>query len=118
MLMTISKVLEKIVYSRVYNYLEANHLLYDSQYGFCTKHSCEQAITELTGKLLQANESALQSATVFLDLSKAFDTLDHEVLLKKLKCYRIWGITNEWFANYLSKQSLVAKVPVNYNKVC
>ena len=60
-----------------------------------------QAITELTGKLLQAKEQSLHSAAIFLDLSKAFDTLNPEVLLAKLYRYGIRGTANDWFRHYL-----------------
>ena len=83
LLITISKVLEKIVNTRVYNFLEENGVLYKSQYGFRNKKSCEQTITELQGHILQAREQGHSSASIFLDLSKAFNTLNHTVLLKK-----------------------------------
>ena len=89
LLMTLSKILKKIIYKRVYNYLDKNNILYESQYGFRNKCSCEQAITELLDHILQAKESNHFSASVFLDLSKAFDTLNHDVLLKKLDRYGI-----------------------------
>ena len=72
--MTLSKILKKINYKRVFNYLDKNNIFY--------KHSCEQAITELLGHILQAKELYHLSASVFLDLSKAFNTLNHDVLLK------------------------------------
>ena len=102
LLITISKLLEKIVYKRVYKFLDDNSILYDSQYGFRSKWSCSQAIAELTGKILQAREDGKKSASIFLDLSKAFDTLDHSVLLKKLDSYGIRGVVNNWFSSYLS----------------
>ena len=101
LLMTISKLLEKIVYKRVYAYLKLNGTLYEHQYGFRMKCSCEQAILDLTRSLLQACNANLNSAALFLDLSKAFDTLNHEVLLAKLERYRIRGIVNKWFGSYL-----------------
>ena len=85
LLMTISKLLKKVIYSRIYKFLEKNNILFESQYGFRTKRSCEQAILELTSHLLHAHNKNLHSIRVFLDLSKAFDTLNHEVLLKKLE---------------------------------
>ena len=92
LLMTISKVPEKIVYARVYGFLETNGILYESQYGFRNKQSCKQAITKLLGHILQAKEVGHSSASIFLDLSNAFDTLNHKVLLKKLNHYGIRGI--------------------------
>ena len=117
LLLTISKLLEKIIYIRTYSYLERNHLLFDSQYGFRSKRSCDQAILELNGKLLQVHENSLHSAVMFLDLSKAFDTLSHSVLLSKMERYGIRGLVNEWFRSYLTNRSLVAKVPVSNNKI-
>ena len=84
LLMTLSKILEKIIDKRIYIYLDNINILYESQYGFCNKRSCKHAITELLGHILQAKELNHHCASVFLDLSKAFNTLNHEVLLRKL----------------------------------
>ena len=102
LLITISKVLEKIVYTWVYKFLQNNKILYNSQYGFRSEHSCEQATLELIGKVIQAKDKDMHAAALFLDLSKAFDTLNHEVLLKKLERYGIRGVCNDWFGDYLS----------------
>ena len=75
LLMTISKLLEKIIYICVYSFLEDHNILYDSQYGFRSKRSCNQAITELTGRLLQAKEQFLQSAAIFFGSVKSLQYL-------------------------------------------
>ena len=117
LLMTISKLLAKIIYTCVYSFLEQQNILYDSQYGFRSRRSCNQAISELTGRLLQAKELSLHSTAIFLDLSKAFDTLSHEVLLAKLDRYDIRGVANDWFRHYLIERTLQAKVPVSSSHV-
>ena len=117
LLITISKVLEKLIYAQVYQYIEKNKILFNSQYSFRNKHSCEQALIELTGEILQAKEWKFKSAALFLDLSKAFDTLDHEILLSKLERYGIWGVCNNWFLSYLSGRSLKANVRTSEHAV-
>ena len=115
LLIMLSKLLEKIMYTGLYRYLETQNLLYPSQYGFRTKRSCEQAIMELVGNILQSKNRNEHCASVFLDLSKAFDTLDHTILLQKLERYGIRGIVLEWFGNYLKDRSLVAKITTGPN---
>ena len=116
LLITISKLLEKVVYRRMYSFLEKYDILFQSQYGFRSNHNCEHAILELSGKILQAREKNEHPICIFLDLSKVFDTLNHQVLLCKLDKIGIRGISNTWFESYLSGHSLVAKVTTSENK--
>ncbi len=112
LLPVISKVLEKIVYKRIYKFLLMKELLYDSQFGFRTHHSTTDAILELVGKILKGYERKDYTLAVFLDLSKAFDTLSHETLLHKLENgFGIRGKALSWFKSYLSDR----KMHVNYN---
>ena len=83
LLITLSKILEKLIHNRVYTYFEENNLLYRSQYGFRTRHSCENAVSELVSVVLKGHESQKSTVVVFIDLSKAFDTLSHSILLQK-----------------------------------
>ena len=78
---------------------------------------CEQAIVELIGYVLQVKNWNERCASVYLDLSKAFDTLDHTILLRKLDKYGVRGIANEWFNDYLGDRSLVAKVMNSPNTI-
>ena len=109
-LITLFKILEKIMYTRLYSFLESKHILYSSQYGFHSKCSCEQAVTELIDYILQSKNHNEHSASVYLDLLKAFDTLDHAILLKKLDCYGIRSIAKDWLENYLNDRSLRTKI--------
>ena len=115
LLMTISKVLEKIMYNKMYGFLSHNNIFFDSQYGFRSKRSCEHAIMEMVGRVLQTKNKGKHSMGVFLDLSKAFDTLDHPVLIAKLERYGIRGNMLDWFKSYLSGRSLVAKISNSTN---
>ena len=109
LLSTISKILEKIVYSRVYEFLDRTGQLYENQYGFRAKHSCEHAIGQALGSIIKGLENNFYSACVLLDLSKAFDTIEHDILLKKLEIYGIRGIPLNWFRSYLSDRTLRVK---------
>ena len=79
LLITISKILEKAVYHRVYNFLVETNQLFCSQYRFCKNHSCDHAVGELVANITKGIEQGKITAAVFLDLSKAFDSL--EILL-------------------------------------
>ena len=113
LLVTMLKILKKIVYKRVINFLNKHEILYKSQYGFHSQRSCEQAVQELLAKILQSQEDGHQTASIFMDLLKAFDTLNHDLLLRKLERYGIRGLSLQWFTSYLNGQTLVAKVPVS-----
>ena len=109
LLMTMSKVLEKLIYSQTYNFFVNTNQLYQSQYGFRKKHSCEHAIQELVGNVLKGFENKKYTCAVFLYLSKAFGTLEHHVLLQKLSRYGIRGIALKWFESYLSCRKINVK---------
>ena len=83
LLLTVSKLLEKIMYNRTDNFLTKYNQIYKSQYGFRTGYSCQDAIAELIGEIARNLDEGLHTIGVFLDLSKAFDTLQHEVLFDK-----------------------------------
>ena len=105
LLPAISKVFEKVVYKQVYNYMNANSLLYKSQYGFREKHSTELAAMEVTDKIFQDVDKKKLPLAIFLDFSKAFDTIDHRILLDKLAYYGITGTALNWFRSYLKDRS-------------
>ena len=122
LLITLSKILEKLIHKRVYNHLEENNLIYNSQYGFRPKHSCENAdscenaVGELLSVILKGQEKNKSTVAVFLDLSKAFDTLSHPVLLQKLERYGIRGVANDWFCSYLAERELRCKLKMRIMK--
>ena len=106
LLLTISKVLEKIMYKRVYRFLNNTNQFYYSQYGFRTGHSCNQAICELIGEIAKNTEKNWTMVCVFLDLSKAFDTLEHSTVIQKLEHYGIKGNALDWFRSYLDNRTI------------
>ena len=109
LLTTISKILEKIIYKRVYSFLQNSGQLYENQYGFHANHSCEHAIGQVVGTIVKALENKQYAASILLDLSKAFDTIKHNILLKKLELYGIRGSALAWFESYLTNRTLRVK---------
>ena len=104
-----SKILERIMYKRLYNHLLHQNILYHKQFGFQQGHSTEHTILQLTDQINDNFEKNYFTLGVFIDLSKVFDTVDHQILISKLKNYRIEGNNLNWFKNYLQnhKQYLI-----------
>ena len=104
LLTSISKVFEKIVFKQMYEYFTSNNLFYDHQYGYRTLHSTELATMEMTDRILLDIDNKKLPISVFLDLSKAFDTLDHDILLQKLQYYGVSDIPLRWLNSYLTER--------------
>jgi len=104
LLPTFSKILERIVYNRLYQYLQTHDILTPAQYGFRKKLSTELAILEAQDRIVKCLAKKEWCIGIFLDLSKAFDTLDHRILLSKLQHIGIRGTTLNWFSSYLSNR--------------
>ena len=101
MLPSISKVFEKAIYSQLFQYLTVNSLLH----GFRAKYSTELALNEMVDRIhSQLDENKIPIA-IFMDLSKAFDTIDHEILITKMEHYGITNLESQWFKSYLSEDT-------------
>jgi retron-type reverse transcriptase len=87
------------------NFLKLRNFFSDSQYGFREQHSTQHALLDIINKLQNNMDNKLFSCGIFIDLKKAFDTVDHDILLCKLKYYGIRGVVNDWFSSYLKNRS-------------
>ena len=101
LLPVVSKIMEKIVHKQICNYLISNNLLFESQHGFRENHSTETAVIELVDYLKFHIDKQHIPISLFLDLSKAFDTIDFDIMLLKLRYLGINGAALEWFNSYL-----------------
>ena len=102
LLSVFNRIFEKTMYRRKMAYLEINGILCDSQYGFREKHSTEHALIDIVNQIQSHFDKGMLSCGVFIDLKKAFDAIDHCILLQKLYHYGIRGIINDWFRSYLT----------------
>ena len=101
----ISKILEKVVLTHLRNHLSSNNLLEICQSAYRKDHSTETAVLSVLDGLLVSADEGLVSLVALLDLSAAFYTLDHTILLQRLEMtYGVRGTVLDWFASYLSER--------------
>ena len=101
---TISKIFEKHVNKHLMNYLNKYNLIHKSQSGFRQKHSCQTALVKLIDQWMSCIDKGDLVGSLFIDFRKAFDVVDHEILMKKLKLYKLSETSLSWFSSYLSER--------------
>ena len=109
-----NRILERLMYKRLVNFIDKYNILFNKQFGFRSGHSTDHAILCILDKMQSSVESGLFSCGVFLDLRKVFDTVNHPILLDKLEHYGIRGVAKEWFSSYLRNR----KQFVSINNTC
>ena len=98
------KILERLLARRIISFLEKHNILYKLQFGFRAGHSTTHALLELLEELYSNLDQDNTCLGIFLDLTKAFDTIDHDILLYKLQRYGFRGKIHNWFASYLQNR--------------
>jgi hypothetical protein len=114
----INKSFEKIIYSRLINYIERSQLLYKYQYGFRKNHSTEHALIELVDQIRLNMDKKQMTCGIFIDLSKAFDTVNHQILLAKLENYGIRGKALDLLKSYLSDRKQYVHIENCKSQIC
>ena len=110
LLSNIDKITEKIMYNRIYRFLDKNHIIYSLQFDFRQQYSTSYALLNLTEAIMKALDDGNFACGIFADLRKAFDTVDHSILFSKLYHYGIRGLTNKWFEPYLANHKQFASI--------
>jgi len=105
-----SKILERLMHKRLYNYLIKYNLLFDLQFGFRHNHSTVMALIEIVDNIRENIDKGMSVIGIFLDLSKAFDMVNYEKLLYKMHNYGIRGSVHNWFSSYLHHRKQVTFV--------
>ena len=93
------------MYKRLYTFLNNKNIIYNLQFGFRQQYSTSHALINITENIRKPLDDGNISCGVFLDLQKAFDTVDRQILLAKLNHYGIRGVSNDWFKSYLSNRN-------------
>ena len=104
LLTSFSKIYEKLMHNRIANFMDSNNSFYEMQYGFRSGRSCEHALLKAQSILLDNLSKNQISLLLFIDFSKAFDMVDHSILLQKLSHYGIRGTALNWLKSYLENR--------------
>ena len=106
----ISKVIEKIVHEQIQKYLDKNKVLYRYQSGFRPYHSTDTRLSYLSDKIVQGFENSIFTGMIILDLQKAFDTIDHEIFLEKMKHLSFADSVILWLQSYLTNRTFFVNI--------
>ena len=111
-----SKILKRIMYDRLYSYVTENKILFKKQFGFRSGHSIDHALLELIDQICECFDEKKYFLGIFVDLSKAFDVVNHKILINKLENYGICGKNLLWFNRYMSNRKQYLEYKDNFNK--
>ena len=110
LLSVFSNIFEKLLYRRLYRFLEVHNVLFSLQFGFQENHSIDHALVSLTEAIRNTLDNKRIGCGIFIDLQKAFDTVNHNILLPKLEHYGVRGCVLQWFRSYLSDRKQYVSV--------
>ncbi len=117
LLPTISKIFEKVIFKQLYRFFQEKKMLYNAQYGFLTENSTEFASLELIDRVIVEMDKEHTPINIFLDLSKTFYTLDHTILLEKLKHNGIAGVAYKLMESYITNRQQYVEIDESKSKL-
>ena len=115
LLPVISKILEKVIYDQIIEFVTKKNILYKFQSGFRKFHSTDSCLSYLQDKVAKGFDSGLLTGMILIDLQKAFDTIDHKILIEKTKCMGFSNDVIKWFESYLSKRMFSVHVGKSFS---
>ena len=118
LLSSISKLFEKCIKIRLINFLEKHNILSEKQYGFRNGLSTDDAIIKVTHKIIEELDQGNKCIGIFLDIRKAFDTINHKILIEKLNLLGIRGIVLNLFESYLNNRFQMTKIDDAFSESC
>ena len=111
----VSKIFEKVIHDQTMEYLTDNNIIYKYQSGFRKNHSTDTSLSYLTDKILTGFDSGLLTGMILIDLQKAFDTINHDILLRKMASLGFSNHSIMWFQSYLSDRSFRVNIKNKYS---
>ena len=101
----VSKIIEKVIHDQTLNYLDENNIIYKYQSGFRSNHSTNSCLSYLCNKVQKGFERGMLTGMTLVDLQKTFDTIDHQILLKKMRYLGFTDSAISWFRSYLENRT-------------
>ena len=116
MLPLISKIIEKVVHEQTNEFLNENKIIFKFQSGFRSNHSTSSCLSYLNDKILKGFDSGLLTGMILIDLQKAFDTIDHNILLQKMVHLNFSDHVISWFKSYLTDRTFKVNINESFSK--
>lgn len=117
LLSSFAKIFEKLIMKRLVNFLDCNSFFSNNQFGFRSRLSTEDALLQFLEPVYDDLNKSKYSSALFIDITKAFDTVDHEILIEKMWYAGIRGLPLKWFSSYLYKRSQYTKIANNFSSI-
>ena len=110
------KIIEQIMHVRLYAFMDENNILFENQFGFRKQNSTLHALIQITEQIRSSIENGKYGCGIFIDLRKAFDTVNHAILLRKMEHYGIQGMALQWFKSCICWGAWMSQFNIKLNR--